>query len=247
MRAHELVSHPRRYQGHKSSSLFPPMHSVSGTPPVVEEPVAALASRVQRLSRPGRRTLLGITGPPGSGKSTVAHALAEHLGPGAALVGMDGFHLAQRQLERLGRAERKGAPDTFDSHGYAALLRRLRENTETVVYAPLFDRGLEDAIAGSVAIEQGVAIVVTEGNYLLLPDGAWPAAAAQMDAIWYLDVPDEVRRERLLRRHQRYGRSPESARAWALVRDERNAELIRSRMHLADLVVRVTGAMDDAG
>lgn len=202
---------------------------------------------MERLARPGRRTLVGITGPPGAGKSTVARALRARLAAGAALVGMDGFHLAQTELERLGRADRKGAPDTFDSYGYAALLSRLRANADPVVYAPLFDRGLEDAIAGSVAIEQSVPVVVTEGNYLLLRQDGWTAAAAQLDVVWYLDVPDDVRRERLLRRHRRYGRSPESARSWALVRDERNAELIRSRMNLADLVVRVTDAMDDDG
>lgn len=223
------------------------MASLSGSPPAVEESVAALARRVERLTRPGRRTLLGITGPPGAGKSTVARALRKQLGPDAALAGMDGFHLAQGELERLGRADRKGAPDTFDSFGYAALLQRLRANSEPVVYAPRFDRGLEDAIAGSIAIDQAVRVVITEGNYLLLRRDGWTGAAGQLDAIWYLDVPDEVRRERLLRRHRRYGRSLESARTWALVRDERNAELVRSRKQLADLVVRVTDAMDDAG
>lgn len=223
------------------------MAPVSNRPPTVEETVAGLARRVERLARSGDRTMLGITGPPGAGKSGLAAALRAHLGDRAALVGMDGFHLAQRELERLGRAERKGAPDTFDSHGYAALLRRLRANAEPVVYAPLFDRGLEEAVAGAVAVEQSVPIVITEGNYLLLRRDGWTAATAQLDAIWYLDLPDDVRRERLIRRHQRYGRSPESARTWALVRDERNAELVHSGMPLAGLVVRLRDEQVDAG
>ncbi len=209
--------------------------------------MACLTRRVERLADSGRRTLLGITGPPGVGKSALATALVAHLGSMAALVGMDGFHLAQRELERLGRADRKGAPDTFDSYGYAAILRRLRANAEPVIYAAAFDRRLEDAVAGSVAVDQRVPIVITEGNYLLLRREGWTAAAAELDAIWYLEVPEDVRRERLLRRHQDHGRSPESARTWALVRDERNARLIRSRMHLADLVVRVRDERDDAG
>jgi pantothenate kinase len=163
-----------------------------------------------------------------------------------ALIGMDGFHLAQRELERLGRADRKGAPDTFDSYGYADLLRRLRANVDPVIYAPAFDRRLEDAVAGSVAVDRRVPIVITEGNYLLLRRDGWTRAATQLDAIWYLDLPDAERRERLLQRHQRYGRSPESARTWALVRDERNAQLIRSGMQLADLVVRVMEEPGDA-
>lgn len=223
------------------------MPPVSGSPPAVQETVAALASRVERLAPPGSRTLLGITGPPGVGKSTLASALRARLGSRSALVGMDGFHLAQRELERAGRAGRKGAPDTFDSYGYAALLRRLRANDEPVVYAPLFDRALEDAIAASVPVEQGIQIVITEGNYLLLRRDGWVDVATQLDAIWYLEAPDDVRRDRLIGRHRRYGRSPESARAWALVRDQRNAELIRSHLHLADLVVRVTDAEGGEG
>lgn len=223
------------------------MPPVSGSPPAVEETIAALARRVERLAGPRGRTLLGITGAPGAGKSTVARAISTRLGAGAARVGMDGFHLAQRELEGLGKADRKGAPDTFDSYGYAALLRRLRSNDEPVVYAPVFDRALEDSIAASLAIDKSVPVVITEGNYLLLRQDGWTAAAAQLDAIWYLDVPDDVRRDRLLRRHQRYGRSPECARTWALVRDEKNAELIRSGKHLADLLVRVTDLVADAG
>lgn len=216
------------------------MLPVRGRPPAVQESVVSLARRVERLAEAGRRTLLGIAGPPGAGKSALAAALTSRLGAGAALVGMDGFHLAQHELERLGLADRKGAPDTFDSYGYAALLRRLRANAEPVVYAPAFDRRLEDSVAGSVGVDQRVPIVITEGNYLLLRRDGWTAAAAELDAIWYLDLPDDVRRERLLRRHQSHGRDLETARTWALIRDERNARLIRPGIHLADLVVRVT-------
>jgi pantothenate kinase len=223
------------------------MPPVSGSRPAVDESVADLARRVERLAEAKDRTLLGITGPPGAGKSALAAQLGRLLGGRAALVGMDGFHLAQSELERLGRADRKGAPDTFDSYGYAALLHRLRARTEEVVYAPAFDRGLEEAVAGSVAVDQRVSIIITEGNYLLLRGDGWAAAAAELDATWYLDLPEGARRERLLRRHQDHGRSLDCARTWALVRDERNARLVRSGRHLADLVVRVRDEPRDAG
>ncbi|MEU1126998.1 ATP-binding protein, partial [Streptomyces sp. NPDC005899] len=110
--------------------------------------LAALTARAHRLAAAGRRRILGIAGPPGAGKSTLAARLVEDLRGRAVLVPMDGFHLAQAELERLGRAGRKGAPDTFDAAGFAALLRRLRgPRTPETVYAPTFDRTLEEPIA----------------------------------------------------------------------------------------------------
>ncbi len=175
----------------------------------------------------GPRRLLGLVGPPGSGKSTVAQALADALGSAAVVVPMDGFHLAQTELERLQRAHRKGAPDTFDSAGYVALLRRLRQPVpDEVVYAPTFDRSLEEPIAGAVPVPHDVPLVITEGNYLLLPDGHWAHVAPLLDEVWYVDVPDDLRRERLIRRHQQHGRSAEAARAWVESTDEPNARQI---------------------
>jgi pantothenate kinase len=127
--------------------------------------------RARRLAAGGRRALLGITGPPGGGKSTLASAIASELGDQAVLVGMDGFHLAQSELVRLGRAGRKGAPDTFDAAGYVALLRRLRDASEDVVYAPEFRREIEEPINAAVAVPRDVPLVITEGNYLLVDEG----------------------------------------------------------------------------
>ena len=185
-----------------------------------------------RASAPadGRR-LLGICGPPGAGKSTLAARLVDAIGDRAALVGMDGFHLAQRVLDRLGAADRKGAPHTFDADGYADLLARLKARTDKIVYAPLFDRGLEEPIACAVPVPDDVPLVVTEGNYLLL----WPRTRALLDEVWYVDPGDEVRRERLRRRHEAHGRTPEQALERTMGSDERNAELIAGTAHLADL------------
>jgi pantothenate kinase len=133
--------------------------------------------------------LLGITGAPGAGKSTLAAELAGALGPElAVVVGMDAFHLADAELVRLGRRDRKGAPDTFDAHGYLALLRRLRAASEPVTYAPLFRREIEDSIAAAVPVPAGVALVITEGNYLLLDGEPWCRLRALLDEVWYVDA-----------------------------------------------------------
>lgn len=190
--------------------------------------------RLQALLADGRRKLLGLVGAPGAGKSTVAAALQAMLGERAQVVPMDGFHLANVELQRLGRAVRKGAPDTFDSAGYAALLQRLRAQgpDDGVVYAPEFRREIEEPVAGAIAVQPQTQLIVTEGNYLLL----WPAVAALLDEVWYVDVDDRLRRERLVRRHEKFGRSPEAARAWVDSTDEPNAQLIAATRARADHV-----------
>jgi pantothenate kinase len=198
--------------------------------------VAELSELVQRateLSTRGGRRLLGITGAPGAGKSTLAAAVAGALGPErAVVVPMDGFHLADPVLVALGRRDRKGAPDTFDVEGYVSLLRRLRGATD-VVYAPLFRRELELAEAGAVPVPAEVPLVVTEGNYLL----TWPAVREVLDEVWYLDVPDPERQRRLVQRRVGLGEEEGLARAWATGSDQRNAEVVAASRALADLVV----------
>lgn len=214
--------------------------------------LAPLAARARALIVPGHRRILGIAGPPGAGKSTVAAALVGALEGAAVLVPMDGFHLAGAELERLGRAARKGAPDTFDAAGYAALLRRLREagsgtggsdpahaaaRSETV-YAPAFDRALEEPIAGSVAVEPTTPLVVTEGNYLLHDEGLWAPVRGLLDEVWYLDIDPDVRVRRLVDRHVRFGKPRPYAERWVADSDEANARLVEAGRDRADLVVR---------
>ncbi len=204
----------------------------------------AVIARARALARPGQRRLLGLVGPPGAGKSTLAAALLAELGELAVAVPMDGYHLAQVELERLGRAGRKGAPDTFDSAGYVALLRRLRQpQAGETVYAPDFRREIEEPIAGAIGVAPDVPLVITEGNYLLLdaaqaPGTHWSGVRELLDEAWYIDVDDTLRNHRLVRRHEQHGRSPEAARAWVAGTDEPNARLIAATRERAHWQVR---------
>jgi len=199
--------------------------------------IETLVERARGLAESGRRTILGLTGAPGSGKSTMAEEIVAALAPRAVLVPMDGFHLAGTVLDALGRTERKGAIDTFDAFGYVALLRRLHARDEPVVYAPEFRREIEEPIACAIPVPAECEFVVTEGNYLLAQEEPWAQVRRLVDVIWYLEPTEDVRIARLIARHERYGCSPEAARERTLGSDQRNAELVFRSRHLADLVV----------
>src|SRR3954454_19606938 len=203
---------------------------------MVIESDEALFARARELVAQGGRRILGIAGPPGGGKSTVARAVVAELGADARLVPMDGFHLAQAELVRLGRRDRMGAPDTFDAAGFAALLRRLRGD-EPVVYAPEFRREIEEPIAGAIAVPRSAPLVVTEGNYLLL----WPEIKPLLDESWYVETDEELRVQRLIQRHIQFGKTPEYARAWVMRSDEVNAALVAGTAARADHLVRLVG------
>lgn len=203
------------------------------TPDFVE--LVGLANRLIGL---GGRRILGITGAPGAGKSTLARRLVDALGNRAVEVGMDGFHFAQRELARLGRTERKGAPDTFDALGYVALLERLRKPGAEIVYAPEFRRDLEEPIGSAIPVPPTVPLVVTEGNYLLLTDGPWRHVRPLLDEVWFLAPPEEDRLARLMARHRAFGRTEAQARERTFGSDQLNASLLAATASRADLIVR---------
>lgn len=199
----------------------------------VEAVARATTLHVEAEARP---FLLGIVGPPGVGKSTLAEHLAATIA--APLLPMDGFHFANAHLDRLGLRQRKGAPETFDVGGFVSALARLRAGQDIV--APLFDRTFDAAIAGALAVTGGARLVLVEGNYLLHDADGWEAVGPLLDEVWYLDVDEDLRIERLVQRHQRFGRSREDAVRWASVVDGPNATLIATTRDRAHAVVTLS-------
>ncbi|GAA1069506.1 nucleoside/nucleotide kinase family protein [Kitasatospora nipponensis] len=232
------------------------MRTPEETSPTPSQPAQLAADLLAtlRTARPGGRLLLGLVGPPGAGKSVLARYLVGEVeraeGPGsAAYVPMDGFHLSNAQLDRLGLRDRKGAPASFDAFGYAALLARLAADRFHDIYVPDFDRDLDEPVAARHLVGPNARLVVTEGNYLAADAPGWSQARELLRELWYLEVDDAVRDARLLRRHRGHGRTPEAARAWIDSNDQPNGayvELSRSRctrvLRVAELPLPAVGS-----
>jgi pantothenate kinase len=208
--------------------------------------IAQLAAMLPEIVGPGR-FLLGITGPPGSGKSTLARQLADQVNASerqalAAVIPMDGFHLTNDQLHRLGWMHRKGAPHTFDATRYVSLVERLRHADRTI-RAPRYDRTLHEPVADAITIEPTIRLVITEGNYLLSPQMPWRRLIRMLDQTWYLDTPLDECMQRLKRRHIAGGSTELQARQRLIDNDLPNAHRVIAcrdrgdRIITADLMV----------
>jgi pantothenate kinase len=201
-----------------------------------------LARDAIALAGDASRAILGIAGSPGAGKSTLVDVLLERVravkgDDWVAHVPMDGFHLADAQLDRIGARGRKGAPNTFDAAGYAHLLERVKREIDEPVYVPGFDRTLEQPLAAALVVLPSARLVVTEGNYLLLDDPHWERARRAMDAVWFVACDETTRIERLVARHIEFGKTPHEAREWVATTDQLNAELVAGTVGRADRVI----------
>jgi pantothenate kinase len=206
--------------------------------PLIEWDVEQALERAAALAAAGR-TMLGIAGCPGAGKSTLSAAISERVAS-SVIVPMDGFHMLNEDLVRLGRRNRKGAPDTFDVAAYVDQLQKIRGQGRQKVTAPRYDRAASAPVPDAITIEPDVALVITEGNYLLLDSAPWDAVRPLLDEVWFVDIDDAIRVPRLIARHIQFGKSPDEAREWVWRSDEANAVVVATTRDRADVVVHVT-------
>ena len=198
--------------------------------------VAALASEILSRRKVDRRCVVAVSGAPASGKTTLAEKLARQLtdlGHAAQVVPMDGFHLDNRLLDQRGLRARKGAPETFDLRGFAGLVAALSVEPE-VVY-PLFDRGLDMAIAGAGCIHSECKIAVVEGNYLLLDEPGWSNLTRNWDISIHLKVSEPELRKRLVTRWLNHGLNQQEAETRAEQNDLKNARRIAAALKPYDI------------
>jgi pantothenate kinase len=198
-------------------------------------------SRIKDLAlKHSGRFIIGIVGKPGAGKSTLTSHLIEHLPKDSvSLVPMDGYHLSNLQLKNLGLSDRKGAFNTFDSNGYVSLLKRINTETGHDIYFPVFHREIEESYAADGVVLANTKIVLTEGNYLLFDKAGWEKVAAELTEIWYININDGVRIDRLVKRHEFYGKDKDSALNWATGTDEINAKIVESTAAKADVIINI--------
>lgn len=200
-----------------------------------------VVNRVNTLLKNNQnRIILAIVGKPGAGKSTLSGHIMENLEQDTAVVvPMDGFHLSNQQLDQLKRRDRKGAIDTFDVIGYLSLLERIKINQDSELYFPIFYREIEESFAAAGVVKPKHKLVITEGNYLLNSIDPWGKLKSLFTETWYVDLPEEIRLDRLIKRHQSFGRSLKDATDWAKGTDQRNADLIGEFAEKADFFVQI--------
>jgi pantothenate kinase len=207
--------------------------------PIIIKTIEEALKRLKNLQENNeQRIIIGIVGKPGAGKSTLTSYLLSNLvEEKAVLVPMDGYHLSNKLLEEYGKADRKGAYDTFDARGYSELLKRIKLDLDSDIYFPIFHREIEESIVAEGVVLKDCKLVLTEGNYLLLDKHGWQDVKSFLTESWYIQIEDELRWERLMARSIKYGRSPEIAHKWTHGSDEINAQVVETTKDKADVVL----------
>ncbi|MBI1370324.1 MAG: AAA family ATPase [Planctomycetes bacterium] len=196
--------------------------------------VEQINARLAALAQP--RLMIGLTGPPGSGKSTFAHQLAHPLG--GLVLSLDGFHFRNDQLDARGLRPRKGSPPTFDVARFVMTLQALRK-ADQLVLAPVYSRVLHDPIPEAMHIQPEHRLIIVEGNYLLLDEGPWARVHPLLDEVWYLDTPLDVCMKRVHARHVLGGSTKAQADAKIEANDKPNAALIHATRPRADRIIEL--------
>jgi pantothenate kinase len=200
-----------------------------------EEAKVIVAERASAATR----TIIGIVGKPGGGKSTLSKYLLKGMDPSlVSVVPMDGFHLSNKVLKELGKSNRKGAQDTFDVKGFTTLITRIKSDGAELIYYPVFDRSIEESIAAQGVVYPSTRVVIVEGNYLMHDKDGWQEISPLLDQSWYAYLDEDLRISRLISRHIAFGKDPESAKAWAKGSDQVNAELIETGVARCDFLIR---------
>ena len=203
---------------------------------ITKEEVKAI---VAECAAAANRTIIGIIGKPGGGKSTLSKYLLKGMDPTlVSVVPMDGFHLSNKVLKELGRSDRKGAQDTFDVKGFTTLIQRIKLDSADAIYYPVFDRSIEESIAAQGVVYPSTRVVIVEGNYLMHDQDGWQEISPLLDQSWYAFLDEDIRISRLISRHIAFGKDPESAKAWAKGSDQVNAELIETGVGRCDFLIR---------